>query len=138
MKWLLFWFLHLFELDETLLAADGFTAVLRIQHEEYFGAEAATGVTNRHRQVVDSAVVDEAGVAANSVDHAVQGQVEFALRTTKEHVDVNSEQYTSIENWYLKMKYRHCGKTYTFWVLFIVEKETKDTINKLFKDEFDG
>lgn len=87
MKW--FWFLYLFELDETFFTADGFIAVLRIQYELFFGAEAATDVTNRHRQVVDSAVVDVAGVAANSVDHAIQGQLEFALRTTKK--DVNSE-----------------------------------------------
>lgn len=75
-------FLYLFELDQTFFTADVFTvrSVLHLQHQLSVGVERAADVTHQQRQVVDFVVADEAGVTAESMDHAIQGQLELALR----------------------------------------------------------
>lgn len=78
------WFLHLFELDETFFAADVFSvwSVLHLLHDSSVEVDGAADVAHQQRQVVDFVVADEAGVAAKSMDHAIQGQLELALRIT--------------------------------------------------------
>lgn len=78
------WFLHLFELDQTIFTADVFTvwSVLHLQHESSVEVEGAADVTHQQRQAVDFVVPGEAGVTAESVDHAIQGQLELALGIT--------------------------------------------------------
>lgn len=88
-KWPWFCFacsVHLFELDQTFFTADGFTAVLPLQHEAFVGAHRAADVANEQGQVVEFVVVDEAGVAANPECQAIQGLPDWTLRMTKQHV----------------------------------------------------
>lgn len=78
--------MYLFELDQTLVAADRFPAALRLKHELALGADAdgAADVTPGDRLVFHFLVVEGAAVlAAKAVDHAVQGQLEFTLRIKK-------------------------------------------------------
>lgn len=91
---LLFLFLHLFKLDQTFITAEGFTAVLQLDHETFVVADGVTHVAERQAQVVDFAVAHEAGVTAKSVDHAIQGHREFALRLERERV--KSSYYKNI------------------------------------------
>jgi len=72
-----FWF-HLFELDQTFLAAERLAAVLRLQRVARIEADGAADAAGDHRQLAEPVVVEEAGVAAQPL------RVEFALRTTKE------------------------------------------------------
>lgn len=90
----LFLFLHLFKLDQTFITAEGFTAVLQLDHETFVVADGVTHVAERQAQVVDFVVAHEAGVTAKSVDHAVQGHREFALRLETECV--KSSYYKNI------------------------------------------
>lgn len=75
-------FLHLFELDQTFLAADGFAAVVPLQ-QEFVRAGAATDVTQKQGQVFAVVVADETAVAANPLCRSVQSLSEFTLRVTK-------------------------------------------------------
>lgn len=82
-------FLHLFELEQTFLAADGFAAVVPL-HQEFVRAGAATDVTQKQGQVFSFVVVDETAVAANPLCRSVQSLSEFTLRATKQQVKVTA------------------------------------------------
>lgn len=83
---LIFDSLHLFELDETFVTADGSTAVLPLQYEMFVDTDGEADITGHQGQVVDLVVADEAGVTADSEFQAIQGAPEFTLTMTKEHV----------------------------------------------------
>lgn len=85
-----FRFPHLFDFDQTFLTADGFTAVLPLQLQRFVDKDGGADVTGEHREVLDSVVVDEAGVAAHSKHQAIQALPDFALRMTREDVHVTA------------------------------------------------
>lgn len=78
-------FPHLFDLEQTFAAADGFGAVPRLQDESFLGAERAADLAGEPGRLVCVAELGEAGVAAEPVNLTVHGHRERTLKEEEEN-----------------------------------------------------
>lgn len=79
-------FLHLFKLDQALLATEDLPGVLKLEREMFFKAESAANNTHEQSQVVDFVVADEAVVAAKPEDRGALCELVLGLRIKRKQV----------------------------------------------------